>query len=332
MKAPFVWFGGKSRVAAVVWDALGDVTNYVEPFAGSLAVLLGRPLWHEGSCETVNDMDRFVSNFWRALAKSPDEVAEHADWPVNEADLLARHLWLVNAGGKGLAEKLEGDPEWFDAKAAGWWVWGLNQWIGSGWCSGEGPWVAQGGDVHRQLPNLGDEGRGVHRKLPHLGDEGRGVMPRNEALLAYLRDLAHRLRRVRVCCGDWSRVVTDGALSFGGGRGARGEIGIFLDPPYLGSVRTEKLYASDDHHVANAVREWALKNGDNPKLRIVLAGYAPEHEHLMPPSWRVHAYKGRSCFKGGGEGGQNVQNRELERLWFSPHCLQPQRTLFSGVS
>ena len=43
LRAPFPWFGGKSRVAAVVWRAFGDVPNYVEPFAGSLAVLLGRP-------------------------------------------------------------------------------------------------------------------------------------------------------------------------------------------------------------------------------------------------------------------------------------------------
>ena len=41
MKAPFVWFGGKRRVAPEVWAALGDVPNYIEPFAGSLAVLLG---------------------------------------------------------------------------------------------------------------------------------------------------------------------------------------------------------------------------------------------------------------------------------------------------
>ena len=27
MKAPFVWFGGKRRVASWVWDALGDVTR-----------------------------------------------------------------------------------------------------------------------------------------------------------------------------------------------------------------------------------------------------------------------------------------------------------------
>jgi DNA adenine methylase len=37
------YFGGKSRVAPQVWERFGDVANYVEPFAGSLAVLLGRP-------------------------------------------------------------------------------------------------------------------------------------------------------------------------------------------------------------------------------------------------------------------------------------------------
>jgi hypothetical protein len=29
LQAPFIWFGGKRRVAAEVWDALGDVDNYV---------------------------------------------------------------------------------------------------------------------------------------------------------------------------------------------------------------------------------------------------------------------------------------------------------------
>jgi hypothetical protein len=29
LKAPFPWFGGKSRVAEIVWDRFGDVPNYV---------------------------------------------------------------------------------------------------------------------------------------------------------------------------------------------------------------------------------------------------------------------------------------------------------------
>ena len=59
LRAPFPWFGGKRKVAGEVWAALGDVDNYVEPFAGSLAVLLGRPSHHTGRAETVNDADRF---------------------------------------------------------------------------------------------------------------------------------------------------------------------------------------------------------------------------------------------------------------------------------
>jgi DNA adenine methylase len=63
VKAPFPWFGGKSRAADVVWRAFGNVPNYVEPFAGSLAVLLARP--HDAKIETVNDKDGLISNFWR---------------------------------------------------------------------------------------------------------------------------------------------------------------------------------------------------------------------------------------------------------------------------
>lgn len=130
LRAPFPWFGGKSRVAHLVWDAFGDVANYVEPFAGSLAVLLGRP--SDPRIETVNDLDAYLSNFWRAVAADPEAVAHHADWPVNEADLHARHLWLVNQA--EFRERMLSDPDFYDVKIAGWWVWGLSAWLGSGWC------------------------------------------------------------------------------------------------------------------------------------------------------------------------------------------------------
>jgi D12 class N6 adenine-specific DNA methyltransferase len=58
LKAPFPWFGGKSRVSDLVWSRLGDVPNYVEPFFGSGAVLLGRE--SEPGTETINDLDCMV--------------------------------------------------------------------------------------------------------------------------------------------------------------------------------------------------------------------------------------------------------------------------------
>src|SRR5579872_3506894 len=179
MKSPFPYFGGKSRAAAMVWARLGDVPNFVEPFAGSLAILLARPT--EPGIETVNDKCRFISNFWRAVQADPDAVAAAAEWPVNEADLESRHLWLVSKGAAQL-EQLLTDPEYFDAKVAGWWVWGQCAWIGSGWCSGEGPWISgdngwvlrnAGQGINRQLPHLRNAGQGINRQLPHLGNAGQ---------------------------------------------------------------------------------------------------------------------------------------------------------------
>jgi DNA adenine methylase len=334
VKSPFIYFGGKRRVAAQVWAAFGDVDNYVEPFAGSLAVLLARPAWHKARAETVNDADSYLANFWRALAHDPEGVAAWADWPVNETDLFARHLWLVNEGRARIAA-MEADPDFYDVKVAGWWVWGINAWIGSGWCSGTGPWTlavdAQDGDTTEQ----GNAGQGVNRKLPHLGDAGRGEalsetparvstasVPTSEPLLAYMCDLAARLRNVRVCCGDWSRVVTNGALNYGA------SVGVFLDPPYLGDVRTKDLYTVDDDTISIAVRDWAVEHGDDPRLRIVLAGYIDEHEGHVPDTWRLVRYSASLGYGTTNGGGQNSVNRHKEALWFSPHCLTTGARLF----
>ena len=86
-RAPFPHFGGKHQVAAVVWERFGPVRHYLEPFAGSLAVLLTRP--HPPQIETVNDLDGQITNVWRALAQDPRAVAHYADRPVNELDMHA---------------------------------------------------------------------------------------------------------------------------------------------------------------------------------------------------------------------------------------------------
>ena len=93
-KAPFPWFGGKSKAAPVVWSLLGDVVHYVEPFAGALGVLLERP--HPCNrtyySETINDLDGFVVNAWRAMQMQPEATAKAASWPVTEAEIGRAHV------------------------------------------------------------------------------------------------------------------------------------------------------------------------------------------------------------------------------------------------
>src|SRR5687767_6656435 len=125
LKSPFPYPGGKSRAAGILWSRWGDTPNYVDAFCGSLAALLLRPT--PPRVETVNDADSMLCNFWRAVQSDPEAVARWADWPVSELDLHARHRWLVEKG-RAQVEQLRSDPDYYDAKVAGWWVWGICQW------------------------------------------------------------------------------------------------------------------------------------------------------------------------------------------------------------
>ena len=110
LAAPFPYFGGKSGACEQVWTAFGEIDNYVEPFAGSAAMLLGAPVGQR--VETINDADGFVANFWRSVSQDPEATAHAADWPCNEVDLFARHSWLVRQAAS-LTERLHADPDYF---------------------------------------------------------------------------------------------------------------------------------------------------------------------------------------------------------------------------
>jgi hypothetical protein len=148
---------------------------------------------------------------------------------------------------------------------------------------------------------------------------GRG----ERGLLAWMRALAERLRRVRVCCGDWTRVCggTSGdALSH---LIHQTPCGVFLDPPYsLEAERDMGCYRVDSGSVAHAVRAWALRHGDDERFRIALCGY--EGEHPMPASWSCVAWKARGGMGNQGNG-RGRENAARERVWFSPPCLTPAR-------
>jgi DNA adenine methylase len=281
--APFPYFGGKSRIADLVWERLGDVDRYIEPFFGSGAVLLLRPTTPK--VEIVNDIDAMLVNFWRSIKYNPKATAEFADWPVLEIDLHTRNAWLINQV-KGLEEALRADPNFYDPKIAGWWVWGMSAWIGGGWCK---------------------EDKRCKPILSHL--HGLNAQSRRD-ILTIFEKLSERLRYVLVCNGDWSRVLTPIVLN-------NDLTGIFLDPPYDQRYRDTGLYPCDTNP-SNAVRDWAIANGDNPLLRMALCGY--EGEHQMPPTWDVVSWK-----PAGGYGlqadGRGRENRLRERIWFSPHCL-----------
>ena len=109
-RPPFAYFGGKTRLAGTIAALLPDHEHYIEPFGGSLAVLLAKP---SASAETVNDLDRRLVTFWRVLRDHPDKLARacaltpHARADYDDAhepaetDLeQARRVWVALTQGR----------------------------------------------------------------------------------------------------------------------------------------------------------------------------------------------------------------------------------------
>lgn len=378
IRPPYPFFGSKRKIAQDLWRLFGDVRKYVEPFLGSAAMLRHRPEGRRILC-VVNDRNRYIANFWRALAYAPDEVAGLCDWPVNEADLHARHAFLEarpfeedicdTPGGeellrriRGLDAGLQGDPLWHDPQIAAWWCWGQCAWIGGGWCAGSRPKCSPvlgppqgvlrpcrrvgsedgGGQPRQQLPSTGDHSgaffdqmSGEHRRGVNGGHRAKkpfsqhplgvneppeakgrksvygkrpiacrqkGVHARRKNLMAWFRKLRGCLQDGVVCCGDWGRVVTPCVLG-------DKPCAVLLDPPYR--AHGGRCYGRyHDETISARVRAWAVRNGENPNLRIALCEYEGVFE--MPPTWSCYRWDhARGMSKSG-------KNKGRERVWCSP--------------
>jgi DNA adenine methylase len=113
VKPPFAYFGGTTILAERIAAAFPEHRHYVEPFAGSLAVLLAKP---RSRMETVNDLDGDLMTFWKVLREQPDQLQlactltphsrrEHLEaYELDDAPSeleRARRVWVLLTQGRG---------------------------------------------------------------------------------------------------------------------------------------------------------------------------------------------------------------------------------------
>lgn len=336
LSPPFSYHGSKRRQAAEIALRLGDTTVYAEPFAGSLAALL---LKEPCEREVVCDKNGLIVNFWRALRNDPHEVAYWADYPTFHDDLTARHTWLIKWV-QANANRLVHDADWSDPQAAGWWVWGISNWIGGGFCSAimwtdddsAYQYVSNNGGneiivPHNKIPLMGAThgGRGVQvqrTQIPAIAGTavgGRGVQAQRKSLsqtigggsrlIDWFEMLAQRLSHVIVLNRDWKSAVTPTVLLQHGRK--KDTVGVLLDPPYLLDERTSStvLYNSDvdtnsDHAAVEAYR-WAIEHGEEYKI----AYCAHLGDFPLPDGWTSNnPVKLRI-------------GKRLEVIYYSPACF-----------
>lgn len=354
---PAPWFGGKRKTAAELWKRFSKLGAYCSPFAGLAAVELACPPETIPTYETINDINGYISNFFRATQRYPDHVAYYADNPINHADLIARHRWLVGTEWPqphidipqdyeneplrsaylagyyhtykspydNFRFRIQNDPDYCDPKIAGWWVWGQSIWIGGGWCflpykdnRRDGEGVLQ---VSPDMPDIPGHVPGVKNQRPQLGHHFPGVHThrRYNTLIDYIAAISNRLKMTRVLCGDWRQAIGNSPTI---DTAPNGMIGVFLDPPYGVTDRDASLYAAESLTVAGECREWAKKHDNDPRFRIALCGYDGEHNELEARGWDVFSWEANGGMEARGrKKGGDKPNARRERIWFSPYCL-----------
>jgi DNA adenine methylase len=234
-----------------VWQLLGDPSHYIEPFIGGGSVLLARP--SSPKDETIGDANGLVANFWRAVRIAPDSVAHYAWHPPVEADLRARLATLGRAR-RPLADAIQHNPHFCDARFAGWWAWCQIVAINGG-----GP---RAGSIS------------LHQDKKRLPDE--------KVVEAQVQALHTRLARVRVTCGDFERALSHSALT------SYPSVGVFLDPPYAAELRRPCLYFEEtDPEMPGRVRKAAVRCFESG-ARVVLAGLEGEYDL---PGWTEIPWK-----------------------------------------
>ena len=301
VKAPFPYYGGKGKWAEDIWLRFGRADVYVEPFAGSLAVLLANP--SPARREVVCDTDGHICNFWRAITLDPEKTAYYADWPTIHQDLKARHIWLIKWASEN-SFRLSEDADYYDTKAAGWWVWGISNWVGAGWC----------------IPNK----KGFSDKRPFVQSHpgGYGVQAQrtdNPDIYAWFQALADRLKEVVVLNTDWTSAITAPMMMDSPSEREKKRVRcVFLDPPYLTDGRCSFIYRSDIEGTSDDAAvvswQWALKHGD----RYRIAYCCHEGDVEVPEGWTYFT----------GSFAANYVRSVKDAVLFSPACDVPQPTLF----
>lgn len=127
MKPPIQYFGAKGAIAKKIVALMPEHRAYVEPYAGSLSVLLAKP---PVKIEVVNDLDENLITFWRVLRDRPDELIRAADLTPHsrleldraaaldaDTDLeMARQVWVLLTQGRSRTMKRTGWRFYADPK------------------------------------------------------------------------------------------------------------------------------------------------------------------------------------------------------------------------
>lgn len=246
MKPPLAYYGSKVIIAPRIAALLPEHRHYVEPFAGSLAILLAK---RQSFMETVNDLDCQVMAFWRVLRDRPADLER-----VCALTPHSRAEYTLNQEALRLGLPVPGDhpdPELEQARRV--WV-VLTQ--------GRAGTLCPTGWRHHTSP-AGANGLSMPGYLTSYRDR--------------MHAAAQRLARVSLEC----RPALDVIEAYGRHSGVL----LYVDPPYLAATRTSVQYRHEMPHAAEH-RELAAALRDSSAAVVLSGYASPLYDDLYDGWYR----------------------------------------------
>lgn len=250
IKAIAPWFGGKRTMAPIIVEELGKHRAYWEPFCGSMAVLMGKPVCRQ---ETVNDLHGDLINLAKVIRCSDTGLA------------LYRRLRRTLMHEETLREATEilGQREMYPEADV------LD--VGRAWAFFITSWMGRNGSV-------GTEGHArtatfCIRYTANGGDSATRFRGAVESIPAWRR----RMRNVTILSRDAFDVIDNIADEPG--------CVVYLDPPYVVKKAKyihdfgEGFMGQDDHaRLAEGARRFkktrvVVSYYDHPRVRELYAGW-----------------------------------------------------------
>ena len=290
----FPYYGNKRLFADEVWKRFGNPMYYSEPFAGSLSVLLRRPELPPKNeyKEIINDLSGTICNAWRSIQAEPEVVSENLTWPSNGFDLQARNTAVLKWVQKDSKRLLE-DPEYYDPKIAGYWLWGQCNVMNCTFGVRDKAYQGFGGGRFRLC------------KTQYLRKTYAECLDIN---LKFLHEVSERIKHAEVCAVDWKRCTAPAFLL---GRSGAEDGAAFLDPPYKSEKRSTNLYIKEEQSdlVAAESYKWAVANGD----KIKVAYCCHEGDFEVPDGWASLKRDFPSIQR---------KRTAVDLIMFSPKCIK----------
>jgi DNA adenine methylase len=279
MRSPIPYFGGKRLLAKWILEHFPKHEQYCEPYFGGGSILFRK---EQRGHETINDIDEYVTNFFRVLRDDGERFIDRA---------------MMTEFGEGVFKecretfRTEEDPL---LKAWKWWV--VSCMCFSGWIPSDSFSVTSIYFGHSKVR--------VRGKIKAIAENAYRFLSRWRELDRVIQ----RLRSVQILCCEAQRAVT---------RCDTFDCLHYLDPPYYADKRGGKRYRCDMSVKQHTELIRFLLSG-KVEGKVVLSGYSnPLYSELEENGWK-RVDKTTYAFSSARSGVTNQRLRRVESLWLCP--------------